>query len=141
MSNGSLHINIPNSKIIINTPSDEIAVIVFNNIYLTPVSEISTFACNCIKSSQHDLSNESGLIVITVMGLIQEHIAKMAPPVDMASAIKSIRIFDQFAHDLHVHESIEDLFDIHKFATLLLRTNWKIYDTSFWRRGGYYLSI
>lgn len=125
---------VPIDGVVVDVPSDEIALIAFEEIYLVPGTEITVFARQCIEDLHRDPSNDLGLVAIAVLGIIGDHIESNQAPIDVESVRKSIGSFDRLGKMMHISKHIELLFDFSEFAFLLMKTNWKTYNPSVWRR-------
>lgn len=127
---------VPGDGIVATVPSGEIAVRAFGSLYLTPGTAVAAFARRCIEDLTGKPSNEALIVAVSVLGLIGQHLASGRAPVDAESVKKSIRNYDRVADHLQLSARIEDVFDFSAFATLMMGTNWKSFDTSAWRRRG-----
>lgn len=131
---GELLPQIPTDDVIADVPSGEIAVIAFGVTYLVPGPEIVTFARKCIENVHDQSSNESAFIAITVLGVISTYLSLGRAPTDTDIIRKSLRSYDRLADYLQLSKRIEDSLDFAEFSSLLMRTNWKSYNTAVWTR-------
>jgi hypothetical protein len=115
-------------------PTDEIAVRAFGPLYLIPGSEIATFTRARLEDLWATPSNDNLVIAAAVLGLIANYIAIGRPPTDIEALKKSIRSYDVMADNLQLRARVEDAFDFSAFTAIVMRTNWKSFDTWAWKR-------
>ena len=127
-------LKVPNDGVLFDVPSDEIAVKAFADTYLVSGTEVAAFARKCLENVQHYPSHESVLVALTILYIIADQIDARQAPNDVESVRKSVREFDSAAFFIDHPKQIEDLFDIDEFALLLMRSNWKTFDPSVWKR-------
>ena len=125
---------VPGNGVNAIVPPGVVAVKAFDSLYLTPGSDIAAFARGCVEDATSEPSNEKLLIAVSVLHLIGTHLVTGQAPVDAEAVKKSLRSYDGIADHLQVKARIEDSVDFGRFAALMIRTNWKSFDTSAWRR-------
>jgi len=133
MSTSLLFPAVPRDGVVVTVPSDEVAVRVFGAIYLVPGSELAIFTRDCLSEIDPKPSSEQKLVAASVLGLIGQFISSRNRPANVDNIRKMMRTWQGAAEFLHVGSPVEELFDFATFAEILVRTNWKSFDTSAWR--------
>lgn len=125
---------VPQSKINVTIPSEEIAVRAFGSIYLIPGSEIVTFVRPYIEKLYSERTSENELIAIILLNAINEFLIRHRASIDENFVLNIIRLYEREASHLLSGRRIEDAFDLPQFLNIAINTNWRMFDASAWRR-------
>lgn len=125
---------IPQGDINVTVPSGEIAVRACGSLYLIPGSEIVTFVRSHVEKLYSKRTSETELVVIILLSAIDEFFKRRRASIDDSFVMNFIRHYEREASHLLSGRRIEDAFDVSQFLNIVMSTNWKLFDTSAWRR-------
>lgn len=129
---------VPHDTVVVEVHSGEIAVMAFGLTYLVPGSDIVNFTRRCIENVHKHLSDESALVAITVLDIINTYLEIGRAPTDIESIRKSMNVYYMLAEKFQLSTPIEESFEFSEFCSLLMSTNWKSYDITVWQRRYFY---
>jgi molecular chaperone HtpG len=127
-------LEIPGDGISLEVPSEDIAVRGLGSLYLLPGTEIAAFLRRQVETLYSGQNMERHMSIVAMLGVISDYLIRESNPKDVESVIANLRSYERHApHLLNIR--IEDTFDVGQFASLVVKTNWKLFDTAAWERG------